>query len=314
MTDPEPTSTVSISIKHEEPDRYIVQSSQLAQIGSLWRGSSRTDYFRSLILPFLVAFFTAFLPYAIQYVTWNESTKLQRAADRTEKALSTYESAATAIGQRLNATNDLFQTINHLADPQTNKGDERGPLYTAAVNLEEGRWAAYYDKLSNWKNTYDGILENIDYTLDQPVIDQIDKSSPKIGNAILGSKTKNVICNPKDPKAAKKPLDLGSQALHVGYIKYSLKAQFAIIAFCLDQIDGNFGTPETLAKAPIGQPSTDKVTAIIGTVAAMANSYHCYAARRLEYFYEEKQMATPTVHNLLAGDLSYDTKLDDKCP
>jgi hypothetical protein len=291
---------VTVRIEQQQPNQYVIQTSQLERIGALVRG--KTSIVKSIILPFIVSALTAG---AIPYITWVASMNLQHATDRAEKGTSVYEKAATAIDQRWNATNDFFGTIMHTVNEPPNGSDANSGLYKAALDLQATRWTSYYNALKAWKEDYDGILENIDYALDRPILAQIAPTD--VANKITSARTKKVNCE-------RKSLSLADQLHNAGYVRYSLKAQFAIIGFCLEQIDQQLGRPQAIVNGPL--KNAQNIETLLNNTSEMSNYFHCYADWRLQYFYRQKQNATLTITKVLTlggPDLKYDTKDDDSC-
>jgi hypothetical protein len=294
---------VTVRIDQQQPNQYVIQTSQLERIGALVRG--KTTVVKSIAVSFIVSFVTACV---IPYFTWIASMNLQRASDRAEKGVSIYEQAAMAIDSRWNVTNDFFATITHMVnDPPNGIGANSG-LYKAALDLQSSRWISYNDALKTWNKDYDGILAEIDYGLDRPVLAQIDPNDAE--NKITSEKTSKITCA--------KSLSLADQLQNAGYVRYSLKAQFAAIGFCLGKIDEKLGRPPSVVSTTLDRPEQDAIKELLNTTSTMSNSFlHCYADWRLQYFYREKQNATLTVTKVLTGgggDLKYDTKdNDDTC-
>jgi hypothetical protein len=303
---------VTVEIAEGQPTHYIIRASQLDEIGKLLRGEPRSSFISSVFLPFIIAFITACV---VPYVTWLASLNLQHATERAERGVEIYEKAAAAIDQRWTVTNGFFSTLIHRVRQQSSSSPN-GPssgLDKAAADLQNTRFAEYYDQLKSWSTNYEGLLASIDYGLDQPVFTQIAPQG--IENKVTNKKNQTIDC--------KQGISLSDQLQNAGYFRYSLKAQFAVIGLCLHQADLRFGRPDAIVGNPLSESDVDHINAILDNIYTMSNTFRCYADWRLRYFYQEKHDATLTIShilklfdifNLFGPKVSkYDTTKDDGC-
>jgi hypothetical protein len=303
---------VTVRIEQIEPNQYIVHAAHLEQIGALIRGDPRASILRSIGWTTLVgAFITAVV---IPYVTWLATMNLQHATDHAEKGVSIYEKAAAALDRHWNAANDFYSTVKNTVSRPAKANGAIFDLYKDAQDVQRSRWVSYYDELTTWNNEYDGILESVDYILDRSILVQIEPTVTV--NKITEAKTKKVDCA--------RSLSLGDQLDRAGYVQHSLKAQFAVIGYCLKQIDDRL-RPQAIVNDHVAnsEPGQKLLQALLDNTHTMASTFRCHADSRLQYFYKLKNDATFTMRKATLTALKmmtfsteeteYDPKNEDSC-
>jgi hypothetical protein len=261
-------SGATIYIEREDDNRYKLNSDQLELIGSQLRGKQKFSIFNSIILPLFVSVATIVFSGAFQYVSWLNSVRLQSTNDAANRATTTYEKAASAIGKRLYASVLFVPSTRDLVNYKDSVDSE---IYRAQTALNRRRFDAYYDALRSWNEGYDQLITDIDYDLDHQIFLTAGLSSE--GNAITIKKTERIDCTKS----------LIEQLQVSGLNKDSLKAQFAGIARCFfkaispisDIKDG-----AVLDRAvTVDKAISSRASANLEDITAMANQFRCYALR-----------------------------------
>jgi len=111
-----PERPAYVHIEREGESRYRILSSSLEHIGEQLRGKRRFSIFNSIILPVIVTIVTVLVTGSFQYISWQNTIKLQQATDR---ASATYDNASGEIEKRYYATL-LFQvSVRNFANQKT---------------------------------------------------------------------------------------------------------------------------------------------------------------------------------------------------
>jgi hypothetical protein len=160
-------------------------------------------------------------------------------------------------------------------------GDDE--LHKSVMDINQKRFASYYEQLKLWNENYDHQLSDIEYALDRPVFGQIDKNNSDF--RIYRSKIAQIDClNSLTEELQKQNLN-----------PHSLKVRFAVIHNCFMVINSALGKQLNEAMSnPV--PALDKDTEakidekLVGLLA-MANEFRCYAHQRIDYYNRQKELA-----------------------
>ncbi len=116
---PRPEPRVYVQLEREKGDQYSILSRDLETIGSQLRGKSHFSIFNSIIVPVMVTLVTLASTSLFQYISWQNSIKLQAASEEATSASKTYDKAASEIDKRYYATL-LFQVaVRNIANRKT---------------------------------------------------------------------------------------------------------------------------------------------------------------------------------------------------
>jgi hypothetical protein len=108
-------------------------------------------------------------------------------------------------------------------------GDDEISLHKSVLDINQKRFASYYEQLKLWNENYDHQLSDIEYALDRPVFGQIDKNSSDF--RINRSKIAQIDClNSLTEELQKQNLN-----------PHSLKVRFAVIHNCFMVINNALG-------------------------------------------------------------------------
>jgi hypothetical protein len=271
-----PAPPVSVFIEKDDDKRYTVRTSDLGYIASQLRGQRPFSVFNSIILPMLVVVGTTLITTGVgslfQYVSWRNSIKLQEASDRVNNANMAYVKSSIAIGKRYYSTFLYLAAVRDLA----NLNSANSHLYAFNLDLNRRRFDAYYQQLRDWNETYDQMLTEIDFNMDQPV---------HIVEHVRNLKLARIDCDQTLIEQIKLH-DMNAS---------SLKIQFAAINHCfadsttefMDQKDRAVRDPNS----NIDEQIKTKTTKAIYAINAMSNEFRCHALRRIQYFNQLKEGA-----------------------
>jgi len=162
-------------------------------------------------------------------------------------------------------------------------GDDEISLHKSVLDINQKRFASYYEQLKLWNENYDHQLSDIEYALDRPVFGQIDKNNSDF--RIYRSKIAQIDClNSLTEELQKQNLN-----------PHSLKVRFAVIHNCFMVINNALGKQLNEAISnPV--PALDKDTEatinekLVGLLA-MASEFRCYAHQRIDYYNRQKELA-----------------------
>jgi hypothetical protein len=315
-TDQEPASEVLLYIEKEGPETYKIQSDQLERIGEKLRGPRHFSVFNSIILPLIVSVATIVFTTLLQFISWNNSVRLQNATDVASKAAENYEKAAGAIDQRVYSTflfvpslRDLIRAKHDSAKPNemlagssdttgyggnavsgpavvrplpnSPKPDPEVSLNKFDLDLKKHRFESYYDHLRRWNENYDQLLTEVDYALDRPVLLHADKAGE--GIRVFAVKLKKLNC----------ALSLTEQLGRLGLNPDSLKLRLAGINHCFIQVhailDEKSGKALGSAELVWDDALSGQLKQKLGDIKTMANEFRCYALRRIDYYNRQKE-------------------------
>jgi hypothetical protein len=278
---PSPSSDITVDVERESDGRSHIRigSDQLKRAATLLRGESRFSL-RDLLAGALTVFLATVIASAFQYVSWLNSLRIQAATDTAAAATAVYQEAAAEIGQRQYATSMFIAAVSDLVNRKD--GTEVG-LSKSAFDLDRQRVTSYYQMLTNWNDTYDRLITDVDYSIDRPIFRQA-------GMAVISStETDKADCKHS----------LTEQVTKIGLDPHSLKAQFAVIAHCLGAIHTGFSAEKDTAilvrRATISAQVKDKYNHSLDNTWSMANDFRCYALRRIQFYNAEKEF---TIINL----------------
>jgi hypothetical protein len=185
------------------------------------------------------------------------------------------QARADATKRTTDAEHPFIRVMAHTS------GDDE--LHKSVMDINQKRFASYYEQLKLWNENYDHQLSDIEYALDRPVFGQIDKNNSDF--RIYRSKIAQIDClNSLTEELQKQNLN-----------PHSLKVRFAVIHNCFMVINSALGKQLNEAMSnPV--PALDKDTEakidekLVGLLA-MANEFRCYAHQRIDYYNRQKELA-----------------------
>jgi hypothetical protein len=271
-----PTPPVSVLIEKDDDRKYTVRTSDLGYIASQLRGKRSFSVFNSIILPILVVVGTTLVTTAIgslfQYVSWRNSTKLQKATDQASRANRAYERASIAIGKRYYSTFLYLAAVRDLVNLPPS--DSR--LYEFNRDLNRRRFDAYYQQLRDWNEAYDQTLTEIDFSMDRPV---------RIAEVVRRAALTRIECSQTLIEQLKKN----------NMNAVSLKVQFAALNHCFSLSTVEFTNLKDRALKDSAFTIDENIKAdaneTLNAANGMANEFRCHALLRIEYFNQLKDNA-----------------------
>jgi hypothetical protein len=176
-----------------------------------------------------------------------------------------------AIGDRYLASRNFVTALQDFANNQAAADSNLGKVTT---DLDRARMTDYYDKYKQWSVGYNALLVRIDYDLDRRIFLLANEN---LTNPVVSAKTKNIDCKGYVTEQMRK----------VGYDQHSLKAQFAIINYCLGSISKTIDGLEVkiLSNKNFRFDDQAKKTAddSLDDVNTTTNTFQCYAKQRQEF-------------------------------
>lgn len=262
-------SPVSFVVENEDNKKFKVWTADVSALASQMRGKARFSVFNSIVLPFGVTILTALATTGVgqlfQYVSWRNSTELQKAQDELTRAQAAYRKVSTAMGERRYATL-LF--IDAVEDFTKRKKDVDSHVFRLDLKLNRERFDQYYKKLKDWNESNDQIIDEIDFALDRPA-GILERHRL---NAFAGIKCSNWLT--EEMKRA----NLNPE---------SLKLQFAVINHCFREGLRPFSEMKDRAVEDAAFVFDEKIkkdaTARLSDLASMANVFRCHALVRIEF-------------------------------
>lgn len=205
-----------------------------------------------------------------QYVSWRNSTRLEVANARANKANELYERIALSIGER------YYSTLLYLAATRdfVNASLNDSELRKFHTKLNHDGLQNFYKILQSWNENYDKLLTSVDFIFDGPfgVVERVENV-----------KLNKISCNLKIVD------QFAPQKLNYN----SLKIQFAAINHCFADSIVEFSAERDRALADanyrIDEKKKQDANNAINNVAAMANEFRCHTLFRLQYFQAAKQ-------------------------
>lgn len=271
---PSPSSDITVDVERESDGRSPIRigSDQLKRAATLLRGESRFSL-RDLVPGAATVFLATVIASAFQYVSWLNSVRMQVATDTAAAATAVYQEAAAEIGQRQYATLMFIAAVSDLVNRKD--GTEVG-LSKSAFDLDRQRVTSYYQMLTNWNDTYDRLITDVDYSIDRPIFRQAGTAASV--KVISSTETNKVDCKQS----------LTEQVTKIGLDPHSLKAQFAVIAHCLGGIHTGFSAEKDKAilvkTATISTQVQSKYNDSLDDTRSMAYVFRCYALRRIQFY------------------------------
>jgi hypothetical protein len=142
---------LTFSVEKHPDDRYRLYTDpdDLQRIGELLRGKPVFSFFSSIGLPALVTLITIVLgtmvTAGLQYISWTNSERLQRAADQANRANTAYNDAITAINRLHYAS---LVAIPALQDELARTTSNNSALQATFIKIDDQRITSYYDQLA----------------------------------------------------------------------------------------------------------------------------------------------------------------------
>ena len=187
------------------------------------------------------------------------------------------QAQAGAAKRAYDAENPLISVMAHTG------GDDEISLDKSVLDINQKRFASYYEQLKLWNENYDHQLSDIEYALDRPVFGQIDKDNTDF--RIYRSKIAQIDC------LSSLTEELQKQNLNA----HSLKVRFAVIHNCFMLINGALGEQltEAISKPTpaLGKDTETKIKDRLTALLSMANEFRCYAHQRIDYYNRQKELA-----------------------
>ena len=137
--------------------------------------------------------------------------------------------------------------LSALAQSTGDKKDNEISLHKSVLDIQQKRFASYYEQLKLWNENYDHLLSDIEYALDRPVFGQADKNNEDF--RIHRGKITQIDCL--------NSLTEELQRLHLN--SDSLKIRFAGIHNCFMAVHGDLDKQLTDARSE-PEPKLDKDT------------------------------------------------------
>ena len=267
-----------VSILIDGDRKYTVRTSDLENIGAQLRGKKSFSVFNSIGLPIMISVLTVIVTTLIgqtfQYVSWRNSTALQKATSQAQKAVEAFDKASLAVSQRYYATYLYLDAARDLAN---RKADVDSKLYKLDLDLNQQRFRAFYQQLKAWNENYDQILTNIDYSLDGAVLGKHERVSAK--------SFEKFNCNEM----------LISELQRLKLNIYSLKIQFAALNYCFASSIKDFSDEKEKAIADNTFAVSDKIyksaVSLSINIHSMSNEFRCFGQQRIRYLERRKQAA-----------------------
>jgi hypothetical protein len=275
---PLPEPRVYVQFEREAGDRYSILSRDLETIGSQLRGKSRFSVFNSIILPVLVTLVTLAATSLFQFVSWQNSIKLQAASDEASAASRTYDRAAAEIDKRYYAT-FLFQVaVKNVANRKTAPETQ---LSQYDLELQKRRFEEFYKELAIWNQDYSQLLNDISYDIDRPIFkDRWTENGYQIRKEILNRIKCDVVSIANEIEANN--LD-----------KFALANHFAVVNKCFSAALNHFGALKDAALSNkdriISAEEFEKADDELDGVRSMLNEFRCYALTRVHFLTSLKE-------------------------
>jgi hypothetical protein len=161
--------------------------------------------------------------------------------------------------------------------------DDEISLHKSVLDIKQKRFASYYEQLKLWNENYDHQLSDIEYALDRPVFQQVDKNNGDF--RISRAKITQIDCSSSLTE------ELEKQKLN----PHSLKIRFAVIHGCFmlinSALDGQLTEAISKPTPTLDKDTESKIMAKLIALLAMANEFRCYAHQRIDYYNSQKELA-----------------------
>jgi hypothetical protein len=297
-----------VFVEHDQDNRYKIQSNNLEEIGAKLRGPRHFSVFNSIVLPIMISIVTFLCTGFFQYISWQNSIRLQAATDRATHARNVYDKVATAVGKRIYATFLYLPAVYKLTN---RKGDNDSSLFKYDMDLNRRRFDAYFEQLHEWNDNYETFLTEIDYALDRPLLSNKNTS---LGDA-------NIFDDSQVIKAEKiKQTDctksLSEEVERIGYSRNSLKAQFALLHYCFTHSTDDFNLQKDKAvidkTIKIDDAIKKSASDNLSNLSAMENEFRCYSLMRINYFENQKESTIFSFSRILMSLIRKPTDKTDK--
>jgi hypothetical protein len=209
--------------------------------------------------------------------------KVALSAMAQSKAIKTRDVVRVQANAKNRSTDADRSLLSARAQSTEDTKDNEISLHKSVLDIQQKRFASYYEQLKLWNENYDHLLSDIEYALDKPVFKQAGKKTE--GFRVYRAKISQINClNPVTEELLK---------LHIN--PHSLKLRFAGIHNCfmeihhvLDkQLTEAISTPVPAFSKPTESQINDQLVALL----AMANEFRCYAHQRIHYYHSQKELA-----------------------
>ncbi|HMK69397.1 MAG TPA: hypothetical protein VK442_00350 [Xanthobacteraceae bacterium] len=268
-----------VSVYIDGDRRYTIRTSDLENIGTQLRGKTKFSFFNTalpIIITLITVVGTTVIGQLFQYISWRNSTSLQTATARAERALATFQKASLAVSKRYYAT---FLFLGAARDLANRKKDLDSKLYKLHVELSQQRFNAFYVQIKSWNEDYDQLLSAIDYSLDGPVLGK----HLQVSFADFENKDNKIDCRQI----------LVSELRRLNLTVDSLKVQFAAINYCFANSIKAFNAAKDQAIVDnsdvISNEVKDDASALNEAVRQMSDEFRCFAQHRIGFLEQQKQ-------------------------
>jgi hypothetical protein len=272
---------VYVHVDQEDGGKYSILSSDLERIGTQLRGRVRFSIFNSIILPALVTLVTLASTSLFQFISWQNSIRVQAASDEVGAAGKTYNKAATEIDKRYYATFLFNAAVKSLAERRANQdaGDDLINKYD--IDQQRQRFKDFYAELASWNDNYNQMLDDLSYDLDRP----LDPGKwTETGYSIVKEKLNKISCDAKSL-----PDEIESKQLD----KFAVATQFAVINRCFGEALGQFSVvkDQTLTNKTKTISPTEYADAHdrLDNVRVLLNQFRCFANARVHFLGARKE-------------------------
>jgi len=265
-----------VAVTVDGANRYTIRSSDLEAIGAQLRGKKSFSFFNSIVVPAVAVLATTLIAQLFQYISWRNSTRLQETTERAVAARVAYEQVSKAMSARYYATKLYLDAVAEL----NRKADAGNKLSDLEVTLNQARFNEFEKEMGNWYDSYDQLLNDIDFKLDRPVLWHSERTS---------------VHDFKDNKYGKLRCDgmLMTELPRLHLNVNSVKVQFAAINYCFSQslVPFNFERTSAITKADyvVSQKVKDDVAQANEDVRSMTNEFRCYAQHRIALFEQQRR-------------------------
>jgi hypothetical protein len=279
MTDttevPPPEPRVYVHVEREEGDRYSILSSDLETIGAQLRGKARFSIFNSIILPALVTLVTLASTSLFQYISWQNSIRVQAASDEANAASKTFEQASSQSDKRFYATFLFNVAVKGIASRRASGDTKPDQLNKYDIDVQKKRYQDFYDQLVSWNQNYNQLLHNISYDLDRPLDkDRWTESAYSITKDALD----NIKCDASSlaGEIARNKLD-----------QFTIANHFAVINKCFAEAVDGISALKDLELADkdrlVGDDEYKHAYNRLDNVRSMLNQFRCYGLSRVHF-------------------------------
>jgi hypothetical protein len=190
------------------------------------------------------------------------------------------QAQANAKKRNLDAEGSLLKAM---AQSTEDTKDNEISLHKSVLDIQQKRFASYYEQLKLWNENYDHLLSDIEYALDKPVFKQAGKKTEDF--RVYRAKISQIDCL--------KPVTEELQKLDLN--PHSLKLRFAAMHNCFMEVHSVLDKQLTEASStPVptfSERTESQIKGQLDALLAMANEFRCYAHQRIHYYHRQRELA-----------------------